>query len=275
MRTIVTTEPAEIVLGKTEKARLSIEVMDETGALFSTDDINVEATVGEVRKTNRTGNGKYLAEYIPPRTKYPQFALIKVESRKHGLFDVTPLLLFGATTIPMTTEPESSVMLKVGERDFGPQMSDVKGAVEVPILVPPGHERGKATVVDQFGNLTTKAIDLKPRRSPAHMAFTSADSVIADGMHRLELAVFCADNFGKPDQPARPEARAESGKVAYRGSPAPGLQVFDYSSGSVSDGADEIILSFPGARDKAGREERHGEHDRGRQVGRAHNAGRS
>lgn len=127
-------EPAEPVLGRTDRVRLTFEVPGQ-----DTQRLRVAVNVGTLSTPNRVGEGRYTATYTPPPTRFPQAALLLAwQDGPEAEVAFYRLPLLGTTRLPVSTNPDTEVRVQVAERVFGPVRTDAQGEAIVSLEVPPG-----------------------------------------------------------------------------------------------------------------------------------------
>lgn len=101
-----------------------------------------------------------------PKTSYPQVALIAAYDAVTRNPVVRRVLLIGSPTVEVLSEPNVKVTVVVGERTFGPALTDKKGLARLKIEVSPGVSSVKTLATDSYGNVTEGMIALNPPPFP-------------------------------------------------------------------------------------------------------------
>src|SRR3990172_1925611 len=127
-----------VVLGRTESAKVLVRV-DEHPA-EDAPLLRLSVNVGSFSEPERVAPGQYRAVYVPPRTRFPQMALVAVwrETGPEARADFLRFPLFGTTRLAVKAPPGSAVSGKVGKDEFGPVAANAKGKAILPIVAPPG-----------------------------------------------------------------------------------------------------------------------------------------
>jgi hypothetical protein len=165
-RLAATLNPAVLVLGQDTTASLTIQLSDKDVDPASLD-ILTAPSAGTVSDMTFLGEGKYTARYTPPVENVPQMLVLNVADRNDPSrsFSYVAAPLFSATNWETKLDPRKNknarVVLRVGDREFGPVAADPKGKVVLPIIVPPGVDHATAIVTTDNAPPRTDAVDLK------------------------------------------------------------------------------------------------------------------
>lgn len=100
--------------------------------------------------------------YRLPKTSFPQVALVGAYDAESRSPVVHRVLLVGSPTVEIRSEPNVKVTVAVGERTFGPVMTDAKGLARLKIEAPPGVESVKTFATDSHENVTEGQLALNP-----------------------------------------------------------------------------------------------------------------
>lgn len=151
-------DPTPVRLGETGRATLRFE-RPECAQAGSRADVSVN--VGEFGPIREAKPGSYEADYTPPPTRFPQMALVAVwcENAPEQM-TLVRLPLHGRTTLPVTTEPGSTVEVEVGDETFGPVTADARGYASLPIWVPPGVKEAFVVGRDKRGVRTQARVQV-------------------------------------------------------------------------------------------------------------------
>ncbi len=204
----LTTNPAQLTLGQDDSA--SVTVTAPAGA-----DIDIQASVGEIRNIVNMGDGRFVAQYLPPAQQFPQFALITaVDRRNPGKAQGHTLLqLVGKTNFPVQGKPNSAVILQVGDREFGPVQADASGKANIPVVVPPGFKT--ATVISiENGQRSETSLDLQVPPSKTVQLFPTSAAVPGDNTKRIPLTTWVLRPDGKPAESADVAFTVTAGEVS-------------------------------------------------------------
>jgi len=179
-----------------------------------TADSPVRATTnaGSLSAPRAAGPNHFRLAFTPPKERYPQVALIRLESSTESTWVALPV--DGSETLTLeSTKPHAKVEVTIGERTFGPVLAGAKGEVEVKVVVPPGIDSARVRSVDRLGNQKVKTVDLTPPPFPlARLAIpTGAVASWADAQP-LAVEVFAVDASGAPAS-APPALKVDQGSL--------------------------------------------------------------
>jgi hypothetical protein len=174
------------------------------------------ASVGTLSDFQPIAPGRYRATYQAPKNATPSIALVRIE----GLIRNQPERAW--TTIPIhteevlelvTTKPRTQVTVLLGD-PRPTAVSDDKGKVEIPLVVPPGVQSVDTVLVDQVGNRRTRSVSLGlPGFARAHLHPLGAPSASWADPQPLVLEVFAIDANGNPSK-TPPELKVDSGGLS-------------------------------------------------------------
>jgi opacity protein-like surface antigen len=200
LRISASSETETILLGKQMHGELSLRITDPLGKPVVGAELKLSPTVGKVDKIRELGQGDYAATYIPPPQRYPQVALVFIRAQLKNEVGLgwLVILLVGSTVVPAETDPDTQVIIRVGEKNFGPFDSGSEGKFDAPLVVPPGHKYALGIVTDSFGNITKKSIDLKVPPFNRLKMEADTDTLVADGRSKARIRIFVVDKFGAP-----------------------------------------------------------------------------
>lgn len=240
-----------IVLGETGEVPLTISAQLPDGAPFDVAPPILRASTGALSRPERVGPGRWSTTFTPPKERFPHVAILsaqvdQAESSTVGFF---ALPLWGKGRLEVKTKPDSSVVVYIGSRDFGPVRADRRGSAYVDILAPPGPERAVARSVDPAGNESQKTVDLGV--PPFNrLALVKIDEVAAaDGTGEAQLLAFAVDKKGAPLFDAPLEVSASVG--SFEGEPlaiAPGVYRLRFRPGKAPKGSANIEASLQGSQ---------------------------
>jgi hypothetical protein len=224
----ITSSPPEIILGQDAEASISIHVAGLAGNI-APEDIGLRASAGEIQNVIYLGQGKFSARYVALRVNFPQLAIIGVidlRNPEHA-FGTVAIPLKGKVTYPVPSTPNANVVLRIGDRDYGPAVAGPTGRAEVPIIVPPGV--GMASKIEVLqGRTSEEPLDLRVPETLRVSMLPTAYAVPADGRSRatLRVAIFTPD--GRPDPSGRVTFSAAGGIVSNVRSIGVGLFAADF-----------------------------------------------
>ncbi len=223
----VTANPPQLVLGQDASSTINVQL---AGADVAGVELVLTSTVGEIANLTNLGNGRFSALFTPPQVNYPQIAIITVvdkrdPSRSYG---TVALPLVGKTSYPITSTPGANVMLRVGDRDFGPIQADATGRANVPIVVPPGVQQ--ATLTTATGAETkTETIDLKVPPSQRLALFPTYAGIPGDRTVTVPVRVAVTTPKGQPASSAQVNFSASSGTITAAVHEGNGIYRADYT----------------------------------------------
>lgn len=206
----VTTNPPRLTLGQDDSATVTVKVPGNAASA----DIAIEASVGEIRNVVNMGDGRFVAQYLPPAQQFPQFALITAVDRQNPgkVMGSNRLELVGKTNFPVQGKPNSAVILQVGEREFGPVQADASGKATIPVVVPPGYPTAKIISIEN-GQRSESTLDLQVPPSKPIQLFPTTALVPADSSKRIPLRAWVTRPNGKPAETADVSFTVTAGQV--------------------------------------------------------------
>lgn len=227
----LTSSPQALVLGRDKGADLELRAA-------ATATVTITASVGVVGEVHGEA-GVFRARYTPPGLDAPTVALLLAVVEEDGGRKLAWLALpmSGADALNLETRPGASVVAEIGGKRFGPVTADRKGAVSLPVVVPPGTREATLHITDRLGNRSDKPLDLDPppfsriRLAPRAAAATSASP--------LEVEIFVVLSDGAPDRHVAVQLFADRGEASETRPIAPGVYLARYlapageSTGSV------------------------------------------
>jgi hypothetical protein len=260
-RIAIAAEPASLLAGQGQRAVLRIRALDAAGRPVTAAPIQITANVGRVGPVRALGDGRYRAVFIPPDDPFPQVAILMAANPRSARLDRVAV---GRAVVPITarvelpgeTAPGTRMQMRVAGRVFGPVRADARGRFELPILVPPGIDRGRATSIDRAGNRKTRTIELFLPETKRLGLWAYPLRLPADGQARSRLLVTTIDRFGRP-QDLKQRSRglqieAERGRVGSLRHLDRGLYEAYYTApASTGDGRVTIRVGFPRAGSKS------------------------
>jgi hypothetical protein len=254
----VKAEPEKLLAGEGQQAFLNITVKDAEGKPQEGLPLEITTNVGEIKHLRDLGKGKYKAVYLPPGDPFPQVGIIMVANPMGARLDRVSV---GRAVIPITarielpgkTRPGTKMSMEIAGSRFGPVTADRRGKFKLPILVPPGYQRGKATSVDRVGNRRTRLVNLYLPETNQLGLWGYPRVLPADGESKSRLLVTTIDPYGKPTDIGGVRIKAKHGKVSDVKDIGKGLYEAYYSAPvTTADGYDQLEVYFP----KGGRKSR-------------------
>ncbi len=203
-----TANPTEIVLGKVDEATLTFQGGPKKG------DMLVRVSGGEVTNMTNMGGGKHTGRFAAPKVNFPQFAIVTLADAANptGNFGYQKVPLHGAVDYPVEASPNSSVMLKIEGKEYGPEKASPEGRAMVPVVVPPGVDKATlVTIID--GASTEKVIDLRVPPTRLLSLFPLPDAVPSDSSLAVPVRIVMLNPDGSPDIGASLSLSASSGTI--------------------------------------------------------------
>ncbi len=226
----MTANPPELILGQDASSTLNFQLSAAAGADLSGVALEVKTTAGTVANLTYLGEGRFSALFTPPKVNYPHVALITVVDKQDPgrTYGYVGIPLVGKTSYPITTTPNANVMLKVGERDFGPIQADATGRANVPIVVPPGVRQ--ATLTTAAGAETkTETIDLKVPEAKRLSLMPSYAGIPGDKGVTIPVRVAVTTPKGLPANNAQVNISASTGTITKPVHEGRGIYRADYT----------------------------------------------
>lgn len=217
-RVALALDPPTPVKGRDARARLTVTLLTPSGEPDAESAPPVlRANVGTLEKLQRAGPGQYTADYVLPKTRYPEVAILAAlapwphPESVHGVFGRLLVPLSTAIDLPGRTEPNAQMSIEIAGQRFGPVQSAADGRFQLPVVVPPGHRFGKGTAVDRLGNRRVAKVDLALPPTDQLACVMNPSRLPADGISRARVLCAVSDPYGKPVASARVTLRAERG----------------------------------------------------------------
>lgn len=240
----VSSSPTELVLGQDQGAALNIRLTGPNGETAADGgQLLVNTEYGSVESLTYLGGGAWTARYVPKAVNYPHldvvtFADARDPSKVYGTHVVS---MVGKTNFPISdATPNSTVMLRIGERDFGPYQADTQGKVSIPVTVPPGIPTAtRITIVN--GEQRQEPFDLQLPKTRRLALFPMA-TVPGDGETSVPVRIAVRTPEGKADGGAKVSLSSTSGKVSQPVHEGNGIYRADFTP-SRSAGGETVTLS--------------------------------
>lgn len=191
--------PEQMTLGEDREVVVSYRAPAYLGATLT-------VSTGSLSEPQTTGEGRWQVKYTPPAARYPQVAIFALVSRDGSQFVWSRVLLRGAAVVELTSDPNVSVSVKVGDAKFGPVFTDAKGRAALPVLVPPGIKQAESAATDALGNVRAQTISLDvPEINPL--------LCVGPRESRQGFLIFATDAKGQPAANIPLQAEATTVKV--------------------------------------------------------------
>jgi len=210
-----TSSPSELVLGQDQAAALNIKLTGPKGAMAGDGGaLLVHAEYGNVEALTYLGSGTWTARYVPKNVNYPHLDVLTFADARNPdqVYGSHVVNMVGKTDFPITdAPPNSTLILRIGDRDFGPYTADGSGKAVIPVTVPPGIETAnRITIVD--GKQTEDPFDLQLPVTRRLALFPMAN-VPGDGLTPTTVRIAVRTPTGAEDADARVSLAASSGTV--------------------------------------------------------------
>lgn len=211
----ITANPPQMTLGQDVSATLTFTLPGGAAAAAQAGQLAALASAGDVSNITSMGNGNFTAMFTPPAQAFPQLSVITLVDRRDPERSLGSLVLplVGKAAFPVTALPNSRVMVRVGDREYGPVAADAMGRAQVPIVVPPGVSN--ATVVSILGAQKSETpLDLQVPPSKRIRLFPTVQTVPADPAAPVAVRVKVATPDGQPDTAAQVSFTATGGSIS-------------------------------------------------------------
>ena len=208
--------PSKMTLGVDTTATLSIKLA--TGDRQSADGVElvVAASCGKVESITNLGGGLFSALYTPPKEPYAQVALITIAERHDPGHTLSALAipLSSKLDVAVTTTPNSRVIVKIGDSQFGPIAADSKGRAKVPLLVPPGVMTAETISVGADGTSVSEPLDLKLAEARRIALVPVNAGIPADSRVSIDVHAAVVTPDGRPDTTAMVVFNVTAGTIS-------------------------------------------------------------
>jgi hypothetical protein len=195
--------PKELILGKDTGTQVAV------GGIAATE-LRSAVNAGSLSVTGGTDSAVTLS-FEPPKLNYPHTAIVTLsDASSLARYTHDVLRLDGAVDFPVKGEPQSSVLLDVAGRTFGPVVIGAEGKARVPIIVPPGVNRAtQITTVN--GAETREELDLRIPETRRLQLVALPAHLPAEGS--VPLRVVVVQPTGGPDEAATVTFNVSKGEV--------------------------------------------------------------
>lgn len=247
----ISATPAELVAERDRTSEILIQARDPAGAPLAGLPIVASTNVGNLSPVEDLGGGRYRLRFEAPDQPFPQVAIITAANPAHARLERVAaarltIPIAGRLDLPGKTTPGVRMEMRVGDRTFGPVTADPQGRFTIPILVPPGYGRGRATSIDRVGNRKVAEVNLflPPTNQLGIWAFPRA--LPANGRSRARLLVTTVDPYGRTADLGEVRLRARYGIIGDLRPAGRGLWEAYYTApAEVGEGLDRIEATFP------------------------------
>ena len=207
--------PPQVILGQDRTASVTF-TLPNASEHGGQPNLQFRATAGDLQNVTYLGNGRFTGLYTPPDVAYPHSALITVSDTRSptDIYGYLSIPLVGKTDFPRRNlPPNSSVILKISGREFGPYPADGNGSVSIPVIVPPGVAKGTQILVAN-GRTTESSIDLKVPATRRISLFPVHSGIPGDGVNSITLRAVVIEPTGEADPTAAVRFSVSSGEVS-------------------------------------------------------------
>lgn len=193
--------PDRMILTQDPSSSLVFTITEKDGTPITGLTLKANSNVGEIQALAAAGAGRYTAVFVPPQAPFPQVATISIwdaddPDRNFGFF---ALPLVGKVPYPVDArQPGVTLIFRVGDTTFPPVVSDASGKASIPILVPPGVQKGSVEMIQPDGNRSTQQIDLGVPPFNRIAMGGIPDFLPADGAFQTRVRAFVVDAQGAP-----------------------------------------------------------------------------
>lgn len=219
-----------LLLDPGKKVAVTITICDAQGRGMEGLQPVLAASVGTLCNLQDLGKGRYRATYTLSRHRHPHSAILaaKLPGAPPGW---TVLRLGSKTSLPVKTEkPNVMVTLTIGGRSYGPEQTNDRGKVKIPVEIWPGEVEGQAVAEDEFGNRTTRRVQIPVPPTAHSLGFAEKDLLVADGEDSSEIYFIAIKPDGLPARRASFLAQRKDGELSKAKRILPGLYQFTYTA---------------------------------------------
>ncbi len=211
-RVSVTVSPTRLVLQEGASASLDIQFVGGSSQYREGARLQLRSSVGSIENLTPLGDGRYSALFKAPPSVGPSVAVITAVDQRD------PTRTYGHITLPLTAPkdlpvvslPGASVMVRIGDQEFGPVPTDKRGKATVPVVVPPGVSGG--TLITLKDNARTEApLDLQVAPARRVELFGHYADLPGDGGLQIPVRVAVVRPDGSPDSGAALDLQAVGG----------------------------------------------------------------
>ena len=209
-----TINPSEVILNQDRSATVSFSLsgVDANG---STPSLVVRSSSGSVSNITHLGAGQFTALYTPPSVSYPHAAIITISDERapSDTYSALSVPLVGKTDFPLDNQgPNSTVIMEIDGRRFGPFQTDSSGSVSIPVIVPPGVNSAIVhTIVN--GAATQATIPLQVPATRRIAMFPTNSGIPSDGIQSVTVRASVITASGAPDPNAAVRFSASTGTI--------------------------------------------------------------
>ena len=226
----IVSNPAQITLGQDASATITLNLSGGANQPLEGTDLVVRSSAGTVSNITHLGGGQFSALYTPPNKPFPHVAVLTFADKRSpgSIFGSFSLPLVGKASFPVSSAPNSRVMLRIGDREFGPVQADATGRANVPIVVPPGFSSATLVTIVS-GQTSEEMLDLQLPATKRISLLPSAASIPADPSISIPIRVSIASPNGSPDSEAQVSFTTTAGQVSEARHEGDGIYVTDFT----------------------------------------------
>lgn len=212
---VASSSPTELVLGQDQAAALNIKLTGPKGEMAGDGgQLLVHTEYGSVEALTYLGGGTWTARYVPKNVNYPHLDVVTFADARNPelVYGTHVVSMVGKTDFPITgAKPNATLMLRIGDRDFGPYTADTAGKAVIPVTVPPGLGTAtRITIVD--GKQSEEPFDLQLPQTRRLALFPMA-TIPGDGVTAVTVRVAVRTPTGDADPNGKVSLSASSGSV--------------------------------------------------------------
>ena len=259
--------PQELTLGRDSSATLNIVLSGGASEALQDAELVVTANSGKVENVTNLGNGRFAASYKPPEKFFPHVALVTVADKRNPnrTYGALAIPLVGKASFPVVGQPNSSVLVRIDDREYGPVSADSNGRAQVPIEVRPGFVEARVISVLN-GQKTEEELDLQVPPANRVTMFPMTPALGSDPTVTMPVRAYVTAPNGTTDSSARVRFSATAGTMSdavhegngiYRADFTPpfgnqrtaatiNVEVDDLKSAQVASQQIELIPARPG-----------------------------
>ncbi|MCO4746451.1 MAG: Ig-like domain-containing protein [Proteobacteria bacterium] len=226
----VSANPERITLGTGTNGTLTVQLSGNTDGA----DVIARSSAGSLASVVGLGGGKFTAAFTADTVNYPHLALVGVADKRApgAAYGFTALPMDGKTDFPVTSKPNASVMMRIGDAEFGPVQADAAGKAKVPIIVPPGATTATVVTVED-GSTSESSIDLRIPETRRMLLLPVQAGFVASEGASYPVRVAVAQPQGGADSGAKVTLTATTGKFSAAKHEGSGVYAATYTPGTA------------------------------------------
>ena len=228
-------EPDPFMLGRHKTSALTILTRDGRGLPVDEAALTLRTSAGRIEGLAGQGSGRMSGAWTPPVVRSPQLALFSaVDARNPEQYGFAVVPMVGAATFPVSAPPGVRLSFQVGERSFGPFVTDAKGIAQVTLEVPPGVDTATVISTDVSGRSRQELLDLSA--PPTQRILMAVPDIMAgSGQNPITLRALAVDVVGKPRRGLDVEFMADDGEFGPVVEEAPGMYTTRWTPPDVNE----------------------------------------